>query len=81
MSEEGFLPIPKLFKMHLRPFFNAIFHALSESVFIFFLSSLELEKFELKYFYFISKLSSIMNYIKGGHVGKNKQSIYTCSSI
>ena len=48
MSEGGFLPIQKLFQMHLRPFFNAIFHALSESAFIFFLSCLEVEKFKVK---------------------------------
>ena len=34
----------KKIQLHLRPFFNAVFHALSESVFIFFLSCLELEK-------------------------------------
>ena len=48
MFQEGFLPIPKKFQLHLRPFFNAVFHALLESVFIFFLSCLELEKLELK---------------------------------
>ena len=48
MFQEGFLPIPKIFQLHLTPFFNTVFHALLESVFIFFLSCLELEKLELK---------------------------------
>ena len=47
--QEGYLPITKKnIQMHLRRFFNAVFHALSESVFIFFLSCLELIKLEVK---------------------------------
>ena len=44
MFKRHFCRSQEISEKHLRPFFNAIFHALSESVFIFFLSCLEVEK-------------------------------------
>ena len=41
--QEAFLSIPKIFQNYLRPFFNVVFNADSESIFSFFLSRLEME--------------------------------------
>ena len=48
MFKSHFCRFRKLFGMHLRPFFNVVFNADSESVFNSFLSFLQPKKLELK---------------------------------
>ena len=58
MFKRHFCQSQKYLAKHLRPFFNAVFNADSEIVFIYFLSCLELEILKLKaydylYYYFL----------------------------
>ena len=82
MFKRHFFRSLKYFQTHLRPFFNVVFNADSEYVFIFFLSCLELEKLELKdlatlLLFFILKFGSIMNHILEA---RSVNPIYTCLS-
>ena len=60
MFKSHFCGPKKKFKMYLRPFFNEFFNADSESVFIFFLSCLELQKLELKVFKIVPSILRIL---------------------